>query len=39
MNKSAKDHKKYRESMIEILRKNRVTPLYYDEIENNLNLI
>ena len=39
MNKSAKDHEKYREFMLEVLRKNRVTPLYYDEMENILNII
>ena len=37
INKDAKEHKRIKEFMLEILRKNRVTPLYNDEMENILN--
>ena len=38
MKKDAKENQKYREFMLEVLRKNRVSPLYNDEMENILNV-
>ena len=38
MNKDAKEHERIKEFMIDILRKNRATPLYGDEMVNILNL-
>ena len=38
MRKDALEHEKCREFMLEVLRKNRATPLFNDEMENILNL-
>ena len=38
MRKDAYNHQKYREFTLEILRKNRATPLFNDEMENILNV-
>ena len=38
MKKSALEHEKYKEFMLEILRKNREKPLYNDEMINILNI-
>ena len=38
MRKDAYNHQKYREFTLEILRKNRLTPLFNDEMENILNV-
>ena len=38
MKRDAKNNQKYREFMLEVLRKNRVSPLYNDEMENILNV-
>ena len=38
MRKDAQNHNNYRKFLLEVLRKNRVTPLYNDEMENILNL-
>ena len=38
MKKDARENQKYREFMLEVLRKNRVSPLYNDEMENILNI-
>ena len=38
MRKDAYNHQKVREFMLEVLRKNRLTPLFNDEMENILNV-
>ena len=38
MKKDAENHNNYRNFMLEVLRKNRATPLFNDEMENILNV-
>ena len=38
MRKDALNHNKYRKFLLEVLRKNRLTPLFNDEMENILNV-
>ena len=38
MRKDAQNHNNYRNFLLDVLRKNRVTPLYNDEMENILNV-